>query len=134
MSQSHLFQLPELPFERKQLPQIVVNVGNPRKATDPLEPILLPWAQRVGSSNLPLEWAEFKRTVRLKFELRHDETPEDKIKLNPDTLLFEVQNNEASQIGLVVGAIRDLGPSDADRVGEVCNRTPMGLRLAQSGG
>lgn len=82
----------------------------------------------------PLEWAEFKRTVRLKFELRHDETPEDKVKLNPDTLLFEVQNDEASQIGLVVGAIRDLGPSDADRVGEVCNRTPMGLRLAQSGG
>ena len=83
----------------------------------------------------PLEWAEFQRTVRLKFELRHDETPEDKIlKLNPDTLLFEVQNDEPSQIGLVVGAIRDLGPSDADRVGEFCNRTPMGPRMAQSGG
>jgi KaiC/GvpD/RAD55 family RecA-like ATPase len=85
-----------------------------------------------GSSVLPgwydshfsLEWAEFKRTVRLRFELRHDETPEDKIlRLNPETLLFEVQNDEASQLALVISAVRDLGQMDADAVGDRCGRS-----------
>ena len=31
-------------FERKQIPQIVVNVRNSRKATEPLEATRLPWA------------------------------------------------------------------------------------------
>lgn len=85
-----------------------------------------------GSSVLPgwydshfsLEWSAVSKTVRLKFELRHDETPEDKIlKLNPDTLLFEVQNDDASQVGLVVTAVRDLGPNDAETIGGHCGRT-----------
>ena len=85
-----------------------------------------------GSSVLPgwydshfsLEWSAVGKTVRLKFELRHDETPEDKIlRLNRETLLFEVQTDEASQIGLVVTAVRDLGPSDAESIGAHCGRT-----------
>jgi hypothetical protein len=85
-----------------------------------------------GSSVLPgwydshfsLEWATFGSIARLKFELRHAETPEDVIlRLNPHTLLFEVQTDEAAQIGLVVAAVRDLGPSEAEPVGTYCGRT-----------
>jgi hypothetical protein len=85
-----------------------------------------------GSSVLPgwydshfsLEWATVGSTVRLKFELRHDETPEDLIlKLNRNTLLFEAQNDEAAQVGLVVSAVRDLGPSEAEQVGDFCKKT-----------
>lgn len=85
-----------------------------------------------GSSVLPgwydshfsLEWATFGQTVRLRFELRHDETPEDKIlKLNPETLLFEVQNDEASQVALVVAAVRELGPTPAEPVGQRCGKS-----------
>jgi hypothetical protein len=75
-------------------------------------------------SHLSLEWADFPRTVRLEFELRHDEKPEDIIlRLNPDTLLFEVQNDEASQITLVVSVIRDIGQADAVKVASRCGRT-----------
>src|SRR5262249_16494485 len=85
-----------------------------------------------GSSVLPgwydshfcLEWATYGETVRLKFELRHDETPEDVIlRINGDTLQFEVQSDEAAQISLVLAAIRTLGPSDAETVGANCGRT-----------
>jgi hypothetical protein len=85
-----------------------------------------------GSSVLPgwydshfsLEWAKFPTTSRLKFELRHDETPEDMIlALNKQSLVFEVQEDDASQIVLVVSAIRDLGPSDAEAVGTHCGKT-----------
>ena len=75
-------------------------------------------------SHLSLEWAEPKKTVRLQFELRHGEVPEDMIlKLNRDTLLFEIQGDDASQISLVVGAVSDLGPSDAETVGAHCGKT-----------
>lgn len=61
--------------------------------------------------------------VRLRFELRHDETPEDiLLRLNPETLLFEVQSGDAAQLTLVVSAIRELGPSTADAVAEYCNK------------
>jgi KaiC/GvpD/RAD55 family RecA-like ATPase len=85
-----------------------------------------------GSSVLPgwydshfsLEWATPGSTVRLKFELRHDEAPEDVVlKLNRDTLLFEAQTDEASQVSLVVSVVRDLGPSDAEQVRAYCKRT-----------
>ena len=63
-------------------------------------------------------------TARLKFELRHGETPEDMIlRLNPDTLLFEARNDEAAQVVLVVTAINELGPSDAETVGDFCKKT-----------
>ena len=84
-----------------------------------------------GSSVLPgwydshfsLEWATEGRTVRLKFELRHDEAPEDMVlRLNRETLQFDVQTDESAQIGLVVSAVRDLGPSDAERVAEYCGK------------
>jgi hypothetical protein len=45
------------------------------------------------------------------------------IKLNPNTLLFEAQNDEAAQISLVIAAIRDLGPVDAETIGDHCGRT-----------
>lgn len=75
-------------------------------------------------SHLSLEWAEFQRTVRLRFELRHDEAPEDMVlRLNPNTLLFEPQTDEAAQISLVLAAIREIGPSDAEAVGNHCGKT-----------
>jgi AAA domain len=75
-------------------------------------------------SHMSLEWAEFQRTVRLKFELRHDEAPADIVlRLNPKTLLFEPQSDEAAQISLVVAAIRDLGSTDAETVGNHCGKT-----------
>ena len=40
-------------FERKQIPQIVVNVRNWRKTMEPLEITRVPWAQGVGRSNRP---------------------------------------------------------------------------------
>jgi hypothetical protein len=85
-----------------------------------------------GSSVLPgwydshfsLEWAEFGKTVRLRFELRHDETPEDKIlRLNRDTLQFEIASEEVTQIALVISAIQEIGPADAESVGRHCNMT-----------
>jgi RecA-family ATPase len=85
-----------------------------------------------GSSVLPgwydshfsLEWATFPTTVRLRFELRHDETPEDRIlKLNRETLQFEVQSDEAAQISLVVAAVRELGQSQAEQIGQRCSKT-----------
>jgi archaellum biogenesis ATPase FlaH len=83
-----------------------------------------------GSSALPgwydshLSLEKAGETVRLRFELRHDETPEDMIlRLNPNTLLFEAQSDEAAQLTLVVSAIRELGASTAEAVGEYCHRS-----------
>jgi hypothetical protein len=45
VSESHLFQLRGLPFERKQIPQIVVIVRIQRKTMEPLEQTRVPWAQ-----------------------------------------------------------------------------------------
>jgi hypothetical protein len=53
VSESHLFQLPRLPFERKQIPQIVVIVRIQRYTMEPLEQTTVPWAQGVGRSNRP---------------------------------------------------------------------------------
>src|SRR6516225_487664 len=53
VSELHLFERLGLLFERKQVPQIVVNVGNSRKRMEPLEAARLPWAQGVGRSNRP---------------------------------------------------------------------------------
>ena len=50
---SHLLQALGLLFERKQIPQIVVNVRIQRKTMEPLEATRLPWAQGVGRSNRP---------------------------------------------------------------------------------
>jgi hypothetical protein len=62
--------------------------------------------------------------VRLRFEVRHDETPEDiLLRLNPETLTFEHQADDAAQITLVVSAVRELGSSTADTVAEYCKRT-----------
>jgi KaiC/GvpD/RAD55 family RecA-like ATPase len=75
-------------------------------------------------SHLSLEWAEPQKTVRLCFELRHAETPEDLIlKLNPETLLFELQSDEAAQISNVVAAVREIGPATAEEVGARCHKT-----------
>jgi len=85
-----------------------------------------------GSSVLPgwydshfsLEWATFPTTVRLRFELRHDETPEDRIlKLNRNTLQFEVQSDESAQISLVVATVGELGRAQAEQVGQGCGKT-----------
>jgi len=73
-------------------------------------------------THLSLERAD--KAVRLRFELRHGETPEDMIlRLDSKTLLFESQRDEAAQIALVVSAIGELGPSDAETVGEYCHCT-----------
>ena len=53
VSELHPFQSLELLFERKQIPQIVVNVRSLRKTTEPLEITRVPWAQGVGRSNRP---------------------------------------------------------------------------------
>jgi hypothetical protein len=75
-------------------------------------------------SHFSLGWAEFGKTVRLEFELRHDEKPEDKIlRLNRETLQFEVQSDDASQISLVVSVVEELGPVDAETVGDRCGHT-----------
>jgi hypothetical protein len=83
-----------------------------------------------GSTALPgwydthLSLEKAGNAVRLRFELRHDETPEDiLLKLNPATLTFDVQGDDAAQITLVVSAIRELGPATAEAVGEYCHRT-----------
>jgi hypothetical protein len=66
------------------------------------------------------------KTVKLKFELRHDQPPEDKVlKLNPATLQFEEQIDEASQVALVVGVVEELGSATREQVAERCNRTPQ---------
>src|SRR5580704_11906259 len=55
----HLFKLPGLPFERKQIPRFVVNIRIRRKTMEPLEATRLPWAQPrsrkviVGTTTLP---------------------------------------------------------------------------------
>jgi hypothetical protein len=83
-----------------------------------------------GSTALPgwydthLSLEKAGNSVRLRFELRHDETPEDiLLRLNPETLTFDVQGDDAAQVTLVVSAIRELGPSTAETVGEYCRRT-----------
>ena len=53
VSESHLFQLPGFPFERKQIPQIVVIVRIQRKTMEALEQTTVPWAHGVGRSNRP---------------------------------------------------------------------------------
>jgi hypothetical protein len=53
VSELHAFQSLELLFERKQIPQIVVNFRSLRKTTEPLEITRVPWAQGVGRSNRP---------------------------------------------------------------------------------
>jgi hypothetical protein len=45
VSELDLFVLLGLLFERKQIPQIVVNIRIQRKAMEPLEATRLPWAQ-----------------------------------------------------------------------------------------
>jgi hypothetical protein len=45
VSEPDLLKPPELRFERKQIPRIVVNIRNNRKAMEPLEATKLPWAQ-----------------------------------------------------------------------------------------
>ena len=73
-------------------------------------------------THLSLERAD--QSIKLRFELRHGETPEDMIlRLNPDTLLFEPRTDDAAQLALVVAAIRERGPSAAEAVGEYCHRT-----------
>jgi hypothetical protein len=76
-------------------------------------------------THLSLEKADKEnKKVRLKFELRNGETPEDMLlRLNPETMLFEAQSDEAAQLTLVVSAVRDLGPSTAEDVGECCSHT-----------
>jgi hypothetical protein len=44
MSELHLFKPLGLQFERKQIPQIVINVRTSRKLMEPLEATMLPWA------------------------------------------------------------------------------------------
>jgi hypothetical protein len=44
VSELHPFELLGLLFERKQIPQIVVNVRISRKTMEPLEATRLPWA------------------------------------------------------------------------------------------
>jgi len=44
VSELHLFQLPRLLFERKQIPQIVVNTRTLQETMEPLEATALPWA------------------------------------------------------------------------------------------
>ncbi len=74
-------------------------------------------------SHIVLEWKDPKtRTVRMQFELRHGEAPEDMvIRLNPTTMLFEVEENEAGQVSMVVAAVAELGHSNAERVGKHCD-------------
>jgi hypothetical protein len=45
VSELHLFELLGLLFERKQIPQFVVNVRNARKTMEPLEATRLPCSQ-----------------------------------------------------------------------------------------
>ncbi len=51
VSELDLFEPLGLPFERKQIPRIVVNVRIQRKTTELLEATSLPWAQGVVCSN-----------------------------------------------------------------------------------
>jgi hypothetical protein len=48
VSELHLFEPLRLLFERKQIPQIVVNVRIRRKAMEPLGAARLPWAQTLA--------------------------------------------------------------------------------------
>jgi hypothetical protein len=51
VSELHPFRSLGLLFERKQIPQIVVNVRTLRKTTEPLEATLLPYKQEVRGSS-----------------------------------------------------------------------------------
>ena len=67
VSEPHLFQLPGLPFERKQIPQIVVIVRIQRKTMEPLEPTTAPLGAggRAFKSPRPDQFlADSKRVVR----------------------------------------------------------------------
>ena len=66
VSEPDLLKRPGLLFERKQIPQIIVNVRNSRTATEPLETTRVPWAQGVGRSNRP---APTNRMRKLEPEL-----------------------------------------------------------------
>ena len=60
VSELHLFVPLGLLFERKQIPQIVVNIRISRNPMEPLEATRLPWAQGVGRSNRPAPTNEIK--------------------------------------------------------------------------
>jgi hypothetical protein len=45
VSEPHLFDPGEFPFERKQIPRFVVNIRSSRKTIEPLEATRLPWAR-----------------------------------------------------------------------------------------
>ena len=49
VSELHFFAPLELLFERKQVPQTIVNVRIRRKTMEPLEPVPVPWAQIAGN-------------------------------------------------------------------------------------
>lgn len=71
-------------------------------------------------SHFSLEWADQQaRTVKLDFELRNGEAPESKVlKLDPVTLQFKTVDEETGGVGLVLSAVRHLGPSDSETVAE----------------
>jgi RecA-family ATPase len=73
-------------------------------------------------THLSLERAD--ENVRLRFELRNGETPQDMLlRLNPKTMLFEGQSGEAAQLTLVVSAVHDLRSSTAEEAAEYCHHT-----------
>ncbi len=78
-------------------------------------------------SHFSLDWNNKERTsVKLDFEVRHDEAPETKVlKLNSETLQFEDQNDESSQIGLVVSAVEELKGATRDQVAKRYGKTPQ---------
>ena len=53
VSEPDLFHPPGFLADRRQIPRIVVNVGNLRKPMEYLEPISLPWAQGSGVQIAP---------------------------------------------------------------------------------
>ncbi len=54
VSEPHLFERLGLLFERKQIPQFVVNIRTSRKTMEPLEATRLPWAHVRYSRRGPL--------------------------------------------------------------------------------
>ncbi len=54
VSESHLYQLQGLPFERKQIPRIVVNIRIWRKTMDSLEATRVPYKQVRSDRSCPL--------------------------------------------------------------------------------
>ena len=65
VSELDLLKPLELLFERKQIPQFVVNIRSRRKAMEPLEATRLPWAQGVVSSNLAAPTKSFILSIIL---------------------------------------------------------------------